>query len=141
MASDVTRANHPSGGGHEGRDVNARRLLQLGLALATVIGLVLVVGILFFDYLERSTTRGAPRSPLLAAPDRPPPPRLQVDPHFDLLQKRAQEDAVLNSYGWVDRANGTVRIPIERAIELTAERGLPVRRNAESSPVLRKDRP
>jgi hypothetical protein len=64
-----------------------------------------------------------------------------VDPQIDLLQKRAQEDAVLNSYGWVDRANGTVRIPIERAIELTAERGLPVRKGIESSPALEKDRP
>ena len=140
MTSDVVRTGHGSGG-HEARDVNARRLLQLGLALATVIGLVLVVGVLFFDYLEWSTARGAPRSPLLTTSDRAPWPRLQVDPQLDLLQKRTLEDAVLNSYGWVDRANGTVRIPIERAIELTAERGLPVRKGIESSPVLEKDRP
>jgi hypothetical protein len=140
MTSDVLRPGHGPGG-HETRDVNARRLLQLGLALATVIGLVLVVGVLFFDYLERSTARGAPQSPLLTTSDRPPSPRLQVDPQLDLLQKRAQEDAVLNSYGWVDRATGTVRMPIERAIELTAQRGLPVRKGIESSPVREKDVP
>ena len=140
MTSDVVRTDHGPGG-HEARDVNARRLALLGLALATVIGLVLVVGVLFFDYLERSTPRGAPQSPLRTTSDRPPAPRLQVDPQLDLFQKRAQEDAVLNSYGWVDRSNGTVRIPIDRAIELTAERGLPVRKGIESSPALEKDVP
>jgi hypothetical protein len=140
MASDVVRTSRGPGA-HETRDVNARRLLQLALALATIIGLVLVVGALFFDYLERSTARGVPPSPLLTTSDRPPSPRLQVDPQIDLLRKRAQEDAVLNSYEWVDRATGTVRIPIERAIELTAERGLPVRKGVASSPVLEKDRP
>jgi hypothetical protein len=140
MTSDAVRTGHGPGG-HEARDVNTLRLLQLGLALATIIGLVLIVGVLLFDYLEWSTARGAPRSPLLTTSDRPPSPQLQVDPQIDLLQKRAQEDAVLNSYGWVDRANGTVRIPIDRAIELTAERGLPVRKATESSPALEKDVP
>jgi hypothetical protein len=34
----------------------------------------------------------------------------------------------LQSYGWIDQQKGVVRIPIERAMELTAERGLPVRK-------------
>jgi hypothetical protein len=36
-----------------------------------------------------------------------------------------EQEAILNSYGWVDKEAGVVRIPIERAIELTLERGLP----------------
>jgi hypothetical protein len=33
----------------------------------------------------------------------------------------------LSTYGWVDRQNGTARIPIERAMDIIAEQGLPVR--------------
>ncbi|HEX2173209.1 MAG TPA: hypothetical protein VHL09_12280 [Dehalococcoidia bacterium] len=35
----------------------------------------------------------------------------------------------LSTYGWLNREQGTVRIPIERAIELTVQRGLPARTN------------
>ncbi len=52
----------------------------------------------------------------------PPEPRLQADPLGDLRALRAEEDALLHGYGWADRQAGTVRIPIERAIELLAER-------------------
>ena len=38
----------------------------------------------------------------------------------------AREDLLLNNYSWVDQAQGKVRIPIERAMELIAQRGLPV---------------
>ena len=35
------------------------------------------------------------------------------------------EDSVLNHYGWVDPERGVVRIPIDRAIDVIATRGLP----------------
>jgi hypothetical protein len=41
-----------------------------------------------------------------------------------LRRLRAENDAVLASYDWVDREQQTVRIPIQRAIDLLAERGL-----------------
>ena len=49
----------------------------------------------------------------------PPEPRLQNHPREDLLALRRAEDAVLNSYGWVDRTAGIVRIPIDQAIRRT----------------------
>ncbi len=64
-----------------------------------------------------------PPPPALAAASEshtPPAPRLQADPVADILELRAREDAALNSFGWVDREAGIARIPIERAIELTA---------------------
>jgi DNA-binding GntR family transcriptional regulator len=45
----------------------------------------------------------------------------------------AAETAILHSYGWVDRDAGIVRIPIERAIEILAERGLPTRDQGQGS--------
>ena len=52
----------------------------------------------------------------------PPVPRLQVNPDRDIETYRAAEDAQLEGYGWVDPASGTVHIPIERAISITAAR-------------------
>jgi hypothetical protein len=56
----------------------------------------------------------------------PPAPRLQVTNADDLHLFRAKETAIVNSYGWVDKNAGVVRLPVDRAMELVAERGLPV---------------
>jgi hypothetical protein len=48
----------------------------------------------------------------------PPQPRLQVDPADDLAALRAEEDAWLSGWGWVDKRSGTAHIPVDRAIEL-----------------------
>jgi hypothetical protein len=50
----------------------------------------------------------------------------------DLEEMRAAEDKVLHNYAWLDQANGIVRIPIDHAIDLVAQRGLPARK--ESGP-------
>jgi hypothetical protein len=56
-----------------------------------------------------------------------PEPRLQIAPREDLRELRSREEAELHSYAWVDKTNGVVRIPIDRAMNLLLERGLPVR--------------
>jgi len=55
---------------------------------------------------------------------------LQTAPTDELRAHRAQEEALLTGYGWVDRDNAIARIPIERAMELVARRGLPDYRSA-----------
>jgi hypothetical protein len=56
-----------------------------------------------------------------------PSPRLQTDDGYqEITDIHAKEDLLLENYSWVDEGKGTVRIPIERAMELIAERGLPV---------------
>jgi hypothetical protein len=57
----------------------------------------------------------------------PGEPRFEAQPGSALEQLRASENAQLNSYGWVDQASGTVHIPIQRAMDLVLQRGLPVR--------------
>jgi cytochrome c oxidase cbb3-type subunit III len=64
----------------------------------------------------------------------PAPPPNTTRAHARLKEMRATEDAVLHSYGWVDQAAGIVRIPIERAMELLAERGLPARAQPPARP-------
>lgn len=56
-----------------------------------------------------------------------PTPRLQTDDgNLDVAQMHAREDMLLNHYSWVDEKQQTVRIPITRAMQLIAQRGLPV---------------
>jgi hypothetical protein len=71
--------------------------------------------------------RGLVTAPSLEMLNRFPSPHLQINPHDDLMALRAREDAELTTYGWVNRSNGIVRIPIQRAMDLLLERGLPVR--------------
>lgn len=45
---------------------------------------------------------------------------------------RAEQQELLGSYGWIDKENGVVHIPVERAMSLLVERGLPVRPGGEA---------
>ena len=56
-----------------------------------------------------------------------PTPRLQLDDgNQEIADLHAKEDLLLENYSWADKSQGKVRIPIERAMELIAQRGLPV---------------
>ncbi|HBY93491.1 MAG: hypothetical protein C3F12_09820 [Candidatus Methylomirabilota bacterium] len=120
---DATRG----GAGYESRDMSIRVIGTFLLGLLAVTGIVLLVmWLLFKVFVAQQAKRDVRPSPLAAAP-LPPEPRLQVTPGRELQEKQAQEDVILNSYGWVDRGAGVVRIPIDRAITLLAERRLPVK--------------
>ena len=69
-----------------------------------------------------------------------PTPRLQTDDGAqDIADLHAREDLLLNNYSWVDQSQGKVRIPIERAMDLIAQRGLPVAPAVEQSPLMTGD--
>jgi hypothetical protein len=62
-----------------------------------------------------------------------PTPRVQNDDgNQDVADLHAREDLLLSNYTWVDESKGTVRIPIDRAMELIAQRGLPVAQPAQT---------
>jgi hypothetical protein len=116
--------------GHEARDISTRVVVSFGVALVVGAVVVFVAIWLVYLYFGRVTGRAYPREYPLAhvgAPAQPPAPRLQTTPREDLRRLRAEEDAVLNSYGWVDANGGVVRIPIEQAMRMTIEQGLPAR--------------
>ena len=129
--SDATQQMSSHGaGGHEERDVSFRPVIR-GLAglVALLLVSVLLMRLVFGFLVERAATHSPPANPLAQSFGRrvPPEPRLQTDPLQDLQTLHAEEDTVLRSYGWVDRKAGVVRIPVQRAIELLAQRGLPAR--------------
>ncbi len=69
-----------------------------------------------------------------------PTPRVQVDNgDQDIADLHAREDLLLNNYTWIDQSKGTVRIPIERAMELVAQHGLPVAAPVQTQPLMTGD--
>ena len=117
---------------HEHTDVNAWAVgkFAIALVLVGVASLGLLAGL--FHYLQ-SIDQGHP-NPKTTAVTLPPAPTLEATPVLDLKAIRAAEDETLNSYGWVDQSKGVVRIPISRAIDLLAARGLPSRPQSAAPP-------
>jgi len=105
---------------HEVADVSGRRIAWIGAALATMLVLVALAAWLALSLLGSSPSPTA--SSLQAAAPRTATPRLQSAPSRDLQTLRAQKDAMLNGYRWLDRGAGVVQIPIERAMELMEAR-------------------
>jgi len=69
-----------------------------------------------------------------------PTPQLQTDDGSqDLVNLHAKEDLLLENYSWIYQSQGKVRIPIERALELIAQSGLPVASRAEEAPLMTGD--
>jgi hypothetical protein len=113
---------------YETQDLGARavRLFAAGLAVLAVFTLLAMAGVL--RLFSRGDIEMAVKAPRPGEPPAAAEPRLQISPARDLQEMRALEDEQLHGYGWVDRQAGIAAIPIERAMELIAQRGLAVRR-------------
>lgn len=120
---------HIPRGGYETSDVSVKLFARMivGLVLITLAGMG--VSLWFFGAETRWTGAKDTLPPPLAStlPQQPPEPRLQVAPWVDLQRYKSEEEAILSSYAWIDAKGGIVRIPIDRAMDLIADRGLPVR--------------
>jgi hypothetical protein len=148
MTDETKPANSASHGGFERRDIGVAGVLYFlaGLAFAGLIVHFIVTGL--FSYLDRQTeSQQAPVSPLVAnAPadtrhipkeytgdyekylkENFPVPQLEINERNQLDKIRLDEEKTLSTYDYIDQNAGTVRIPIDRAMDLIAERGLPVR--------------
>ena len=125
--------NSPPNGelGHESRDISTRVVVVFAISL--VVGAVLVHAAIWLVYLflgsQADRADAARDYPLAAtgAAARPPAPRLQTQPREELKAMRAVEDERLHGYGWVNPSAGVAFIPIEEAMRLVVERGLPAR--------------
>lgn len=120
--------------GHETTDVSPYYVGLFALALTLMIALVLPLLTWLFWRFEAAAKRSdAPQSPL-QVDQTPPPPNLQADPAAELVQFRREEAERLSSYGWIDPQQKIVHVPIERAIDILSERGLPVPAKPPASP-------
>jgi hypothetical protein len=126
------RANGP---GYETRDVDTH-FINVVVWLLVVLTLAgLGVSWYVIHFMSDRELRNPPAvSPLTKTlPEEPPEPRLQSVPALDLQNVRITEQRILHSYAWIDEKGGIVRIPIERAMELVLERGLPARSGGRES--------
>src|SRR5450759_5462295 len=111
--------------GHETTDINAWAVgkFAIGLVIVCVVSIVLLFGLLRFFQSREETSVANTVEPTKLFPQ----PQLQKTPILDLKAIRAEEDKLLHGYAWVDATKGVVRIPLDRAIEVLAKRGLPSR--------------
>jgi hypothetical protein len=123
--------------GYERSDVRAKWIGAVVAFLA--IGAVAIHFILHFQ-LGILTKRPPPRDAWSTAAARVTPqiptnaPRLQISAPADLAAFRSREDAELNSYGWINKTEGIVRIPIQEAMNLIVEKNLlPVRQGTNAA--------
>jgi len=151
MTDDTNHA--PPHGDYERRDIGVAGVLYF-LAGLLVAGLIVhfVVHGLFFFLQEQNETHQVAVSPLVTNPPGDtrrlpqdyttdadstdyekylkknfPVPQLETDERNQLDKIRLSEEQILSTYDYIDQKAGTVRIPIDRAMDLIAQRGLPVR--------------
>jgi len=111
----------------EVEDIRATPVLKFLVALAITCVVVALLLVAFFRGMRSYVASLQPPPPHMKfeADRAPSGPMLQEKPAPDLAAFRATEDAQLTGYGWVDQAQGRVHIPLEDAMRLLAERGLP----------------
>jgi hypothetical protein len=124
---------------HEVSEKRVRNVLIIGGGAAFLLVLsLLVCGVMIRDFAQKRPMQNMQPLGLVSAPnlkplERFPKPNLQiVDDYAERMALYAGQNAELNSYGWIDRSNGIVRIPIVRAMDLILQRGLPTRTNFNS---------
>jgi hypothetical protein len=125
-------------GKFERRDLSASGVLGFlgGLGIVGVLIYLVLGGI--YGFLNRyEKAHEPPQNPLIGSTNadtrHPTPqdaakfplPRLETNERGQLADQRIREEEILNTYGWLDRRAGLAHIPIERAMALIVERGLP----------------
>ncbi len=112
---------------HETTDVSLTGITRLTIATFVLIFITLTLMYGTWRLFENWTTDKTPPPPMSSRQpgvDRLPaggPPILVNEP-LNLQQFRASEEAILHGYGWVDKTQGVVRIPVDRAMDLIVER-------------------
>ena len=102
--------------GFERSDVPPPLLAALAAGFAVTVALVMIVLAAAFPRTLHDQLRG----PVAALP---PAPRLQTAPRRDRVAYEAAERRRLQTYGWSDRAQGRVRVPVDQAMRAVAAQG------------------
>jgi hypothetical protein len=118
--------------GHETRDAGVRRIVIVAVVLA--VSVPLLMALIWLMCREFAGDAGiAHLKPVLGidasvqSKEVFPEPQVRPVPAEQPRIFREKEAGELDSYGWIDRSRGIVRIPINRAMEILAQRGLPTR--------------
>ena len=159
MSNDIPPGKDNGHADYERRDIGAGGVLYFmaGLAVAAAIIHFVIAGM--YRYLEHhaeaqqhaisplvtSTVRDTRTLPPQFKTDQQgadyekylqknfPEPQLEIDERTELNKARLSEEDRLSTYDYIDKDAGTVRIPIDRAMDLLVQRGLPTRTQSRES--------
>jgi hypothetical protein len=134
----------PPGSTYEHTDVRVWFIVKCLLWLAVSAVIVHIgLGVMYALLIDEAMETGEPRYPLAAAQGErlPPAPRLQQFPRAELEQFHQDEESQLQRYGWMNRDVGSVHIPIEEAMRLVVEAGLPSRTPVDGQPLATTESP
>jgi hypothetical protein len=133
--------------GFERQDLTAQGVL--GFLISLAVGGVLVYFVVWglYQFMNaRQRSQQPQQSPLVKQVETDtrivspgeianfPQPRLEQNERIEINDFRLKEEQTLNSYGWIDEKAGVVHIPIERAMQLVEQRGLPTNPKAGTVP-------
>jgi hypothetical protein len=120
--------------GHELSDLRPGYVAFFGIGLLVVLVMSVAIASLIIHYKTvRHARLDTPIPRLAGEREAMPEPRLQIDAPNELRQLRTAEETALNSYGWVNKDAGIVKIPVDRAMEILARKGLPARKQEEKT--------
>jgi len=141
-------SKHPPGLDHndfEREDLSPAGVFYFMAGLAVVVVAIYFIIFGMYHFLDRSERENqAAVSPMVTPKadtravspgdaDAFPQPRLEKDERTQINDFMLKQDRKLMSYDWVDKDSGTVRIPIDRAMDLIVQPGLPVRPEGASA--------
>jgi hypothetical protein len=115
----------PEAEGYERIDASAGSTIWAGIYVLGTMFLVAAVVVPLYWFYARREAKEQPRAAtvLKAVPSPGVFPRLVTNEPRTLAEFRAREDALLDTYGWIEKDRGIARMPIAEAIQIVAERG------------------
>jgi len=111
--------------GYEPRDAAPKPVLITGFSLLGLMFVGLAAAIWFWQTFEDLETEVRPEASPVYSRQVPRGPRLQARPDETWLDYKKTQIEFLQSYGWVDEAEGVVHVPVELAMEKVLAEGLP----------------
>ena len=127
MSSEQPKRESPphEAAGYERTDAAVGPTLRAGVYLLAAMFLVSIVVVpLYWFYARREAAAQPQRATVLKGSPSPGAfPRLVESEPRALAEFRAREDALLGSYGWIDKDGGLARMPIDEALTIVGQRG------------------
>ncbi len=140
MSNEPIR-NHDVGahGSFERQDLSPRGVMYFFAGLIALLAVIYAIAFGMYRFLDAyNHANQATLSPMVApkadtrtVTDKDtqtfPEPRLEKNERTELREFIEDQDRKLATYNWADKDKGIVQIPIDRAMDLIVQRGLPVR--------------
>jgi len=145
MTEPIKNHDTAAHGSFERQDLNPKGIIYFFVALAVFLGVIYLISFGIYHALNsvdeankttlspmvapKADTRAVTPSDTQAFPE----PRLEESERTQLRSFIEDEDRKLATYNWVDKDKGVVQIPIDRAMDLIVQRGLPVRPQGQAA--------